>query len=514
MTRRGFRAGPAVRVLGLVAVLAAVIADGPWAVAAAMGGFVAGFGLTIGSLVRLWRRRHPPIRPLDFGHSIDLLRRAHGAMAGWAVGLREGEVQVPADGGPGGGRGGPGREALRRGAALVQLASADGRTHVAREMGGTYVAVGDFPYGAGLLLAERDAAPAIAEAAADDLRRLVASMRLAELDVPQSESVLVAKQLRLIAGGAQTLDGIARAGADLAQQLSQRGAVVAIQDPGTHVVRVQAVSSAADKRLLGIALAPEAPATRAVAQGIPVVTQGAEDILGPGVPDRRRQDRAGTAYPLTDGFTNVGALVLMGPGTEPDSPAAERIGRLVLELGPRLAAARAVHEAEQRAVRDPLTGLCNLREFERVMQKFGADDSNRTQGACLVYADLDRFKHLNDTLGHAAGDAALRHVAAVLQAQLRDGDVVARIGGEEFAIWLPRTPLKEGLEIAERVRRSVEGKVWHWNGTAYRITTSCGVAACPDHVRDLGNLRSAADAALYRAKQGGRNRVELAGAAD
>lgn len=506
MKDRGTWVGPALRVLGLAAATLGSIAGGWWALTAALGGFVTAFGLTIGSLVRGWRSRSPRARPLDFGHTVDLLRRAHGATAGWAVGLREGEVEVL-------GEIRQRRDDLRRGAALVQLASADSRTHVAREPEGTYVAVGDFPYGAGLLLAQRDAAPAIAGAAAEDLRRLVAAMRLADMNVPEPQPALVAKQLALIAAGAQTLDGIARAGAELAQQLSQRGAVVALEAPGTHEVRVQAVSTAADKRLLGVVLAPDAPASRAVKQVVPVVTHGVEDIFGSGVPERRRHERAGTAYPLVDGHAGVGALILLGPPVEPDSTLAEQIGRLVIELGPRLAAARAVHEAEQRAVRDPLTGLCNLREFERVMDRFRLDEANSGQPASLVYADLDRFKHLNDTLGHAAGDAALRHVAAVLQAQLRDGDLVARIGGEEFAIWLPRTPLKEGLEVAERVRRSVEGKVWHWNGTAYRITTSCGVAVYPDNVQDLNNLRAIADGALYRAKQAGRNRVELAGPA-
>jgi diguanylate cyclase (GGDEF)-like protein len=507
MTRRRPRVGLAVRGLGLVAVVAAVIVGGSWALVAAVGGLVIAYGLTVRSLLRLWPRRPAAARPLDFGHAVDLLRRAHGASAGWAVGLREGDVGV-------GGEDDLGREALRRGSALVQLASGDGRTHVARDPGGTYVAVGDFPYGAGLLLTQRDAAPAIVEAVAEDLRRLVASMRLAELEVPQTESVLVAKQLRMIAGGAQTLDGIAKAGAELAQQIAERGAIVAIQDPATQVVRVQAVSSAADKRLLGLALSSDAPVVRAVGNKVPVVTQHGEDVLGPGVPDRRRQDRAGTSYPLTDGDIRVGALVLTGPPVEQGSQLAERIQRLVLELGARLAAARAVQEAEQRAVRDPLTGLCNRREFERVLTKFKDDQRNNGQPASLVYADLDRFKQLNDTLGHAAGDAALRQVATVLQAQLRDGDLVARIGGEEFAIWLPRTPLKEALEIAERVRRSVEGRVWHWSGTAYRITTSCGVAAYPESVGDITNLASTADAALYRAKQGGRNRVEFAGHAD
>ena len=130
-----------------------------------------------------------------------------------------------------------------------------------------------------------------------------------------------------------------------------------------------------------------------------------------------------------------------------------------------------------------------------------------------MYVDLDRFKLLNDTLGHPAGDAALRHVAGILQRQLRDRDLVARIGGEEFAVWLPGAPLTEGLEVAERIRRAVESEAWQWSGSPRPLTASCGVAAYPAPVGDIDNLRGAADAALYRAKQHGRNRVEKADAA-
>ena len=117
---------------------------------------------------------------------------------------------------------------------------------------------------------------------------------------------------------------------------------------------------------------------------------------------------------------------------------------------------------------------------------------------------------LNDALGHAAGDSALRHVAGILQSAVREKDLAARIGGEEFAVWMPDTPLAEGMEVAERIRRAVETTMWRWNGSAYAMTVSCGVAAYPDTVGDVNNLRSAADAALYRAKEAGRNRVEKA----
>src|SRR3989449_7673962 len=108
---------------------------------------------------------------------------------------------------------GPTRE---RGAALVQLASVDGRAHVARDPAGSYIAVGDFPFGAGLLLPQPDATPQKAAAVTEELRRIVAGMRLARLHEPgEQPAQLVSKQLAAIAGGGQTLEGIAKAGVEI-----------------------------------------------------------------------------------------------------------------------------------------------------------------------------------------------------------------------------------------------------------------------------------------------------------
>lgn len=506
MKVRGRLAEFALTFAGCLILLLALVRGGRWALAAGAGAALAAFGLTLGAAVRAWRAErastHPPT---DFVHTLDLLRRAHAGSAAWAVGLRDGAVEVPeipiASAG-----------VRNRGGALVQLASVDGRTHVVRDPEGTYVAVGDFPYGAGLVLEEREASAARAEVASDDLRRLVAAMRLAELEVVADWGPLVARQLALIAAGAQTLEGVARAGAELAQQLTHHGAAVLIQDQTTLAVHVVATSTATDRRLEGVVLRPDAPAVRAIETGVPTIATGSEDVFGTGVPERRRQERAGTAYPLVDGHFGVGVLVVLGPAIRLETPLAEQVGRLVMELGPRLAAARAVQQAEQRAVRDPLTGLANRREMERQRDSFVTRQHDRMlpEPATMVYVDLDHFKRLNDTYGHAAGDSALRHIAGVLERQIRDGDVVARIGGEEFAVWLPRTPLEEGLEVAERIRAAIETEQWRWNGTPIALTASCGVAGYPESVADVANLNVAADTALYRAKQNGRNRVEKA----
>ena len=476
-----------------------------WAVMAAVGGIAATLGWTLRWRPGRLRRRGPP--PFGFRETLDLLARAHGARAGWVIGPADGALEVThaAPVSP---------DILRRGSAIVQLASVDGRAHVARDPEGTYVAVGDFPFAAGLLLAGQEHPEALTDAATAELRRFVAGMRLVEAHAEGPRAQVVSRRLARVAGGAQTLEGVARAGVELAEQLADRGAALVLggggDDVGIGETRVLVVSSAADRRLVGLTLTPEAPAARAIAAGVPVVSRRGEDVFGPGMPERRLNQRAGTAYPLTDGNVAIGALVLLGPPLDPDAPLIEQVGTLVAELGPRLAAARAVHDAEQRAIRDSLTGLCNRREFERALAEYRGEGSRPAPPATLIYVDLDHFKRLNDTLGHAAGDAALKHVAYLLEAAVRDGDLVARIGGEEFAVWLPRTALAPGLEVAERIRESIAGSTWMWRSSPYIVTTSCGVAAYPEPIGDLMNLRASADAALYRAKQAGRNRVERA----
>jgi diguanylate cyclase (GGDEF)-like protein len=159
---------------------------------------------------------------------------------------------------------------------------------------------------------------------------------------------------------------------------------------------------------------------------------------------------------------------------------------------------------KHRASSDPLTGLHNRRGLEEVLSRRDAGEG------ALIYADFDRFKLLNDTLGHPAGDAALIHFARIIREQIRGGDVAARIGGEEFAIWLPGTDLDLGARIAERIRIKLGTTPWDWRGRSWPLSASFGVAASPETSRSLDNLRIQADAALYVAKKSGRNRVERA----
>jgi diguanylate cyclase (GGDEF)-like protein len=172
---------------------------------------------------------------------------------------------------------------------------------------------------------------------------------------------------------------------------------------------------------------------------------------------------------------------------------------------PRVVRALEADQHRRAATIDPLTGLQNRRGFDEMFKLITAN------AGALVYADLDNFKILNDTLGHPAGDAALIHFARIIREQIRAGDIAGRIGGEEFAVWLPDTGLDLGSRIAERIRTKLGSSAWDWRGNDWPLSASFGVAACPETSSSLDNLPAQADAALYAAKRGGRNRVERAG---
>lgn len=168
-------------------------------------------------------------------------------------------------------------------------------------------------------------------------------------------------------------------------------------------------------------------------------------------------------------------------------------------------------EFEQAASVDSLTGLHNRRwlmeSFPRTIRRCEQDGSP----ACLVMADIDHFKQLNDRHGHLLGDSVLRAVAHRLAESLRAPDLIARYGGEEFAILLPHTSTEEGLRIAERLRQAIAVlSLSEPTCDAVAATTiSCGVAPLGLD-NSLDHLIRRADEALYRAKAGGRNRVEVA----
>ncbi|WP_051304498.1 GGDEF domain-containing protein [Chitinilyticum litopenaei] len=168
-----------------------------------------------------------------------------------------------------------------------------------------------------------------------------------------------------------------------------------------------------------------------------------------------------------------------------------------------------ITQLEVTARTDPLTGLMNRRAFfERAAQEVARSARNH-QPLALLMLDIDFFKRINDTHGHEAGDRALVRLADVLRGQLRNIDVLARMGGEEFALLLPDTDQVAAPLIAERLRQAVAQQTLGSGEAAFGFTVSLGVAARqPDEPIDT--LLNRADKALYKAKHAGRNRVCLA----
>jgi len=169
-------------------------------------------------------------------------------------------------------------------------------------------------------------------------------------------------------------------------------------------------------------------------------------------------------------------------------------------------------DLDRLASTDPLTGLYNRRMFFRRMDEEVARAGRTAAPMCLIYVDIDHFKDINDQHGHAAGDAVLQQVARTMTRIIRRGDVLGRIGGEEFLILLPDTGGAAGQRIAERLRQRVEHATIIYAGHKIKVTISAGVFHAADPVGlSLDDMVKVADQALYDAKEGGRNRVVYRG---
>ncbi len=162
------------------------------------------------------------------------------------------------------------------------------------------------------------------------------------------------------------------------------------------------------------------------------------------------------------------------------------------------------------ATHDALTGLMNRRECDLVLERQIQLCRRLQVPLGLCFFDLDHFKHVNDTLGHTAGDRVLKHLCRVIEGEIRNTDYFFRWGGEEFLLLCTDTPVADLLALAEKLRQKIEQLDWSEIAPIDRLTCCFGIASYPAHGVDASTLFIAADAALYTAKANGRNRVELA----
>jgi diguanylate cyclase (GGDEF)-like protein/PAS domain S-box-containing protein len=188
-----------------------------------------------------------------------------------------------------------------------------------------------------------------------------------------------------------------------------------------------------------------------------------------------------------------------GPGHEPD--------QFVVQVTDISGRKRMQDRMEFLADHDDLTGLLNRRRFEAELSQNVARAQRYGETAALLLVDLDRFKHVNDTLGHSVGDRLLKHAAGLLKERLRETDVIGRLGGDEFAILLPHVSAQQAREVAEDLGDVIRSRPMTHESAPVECSASIGVSAFDDSVGSGEDLLIAADLAMYRAKDGGRGRA-------
>jgi diguanylate cyclase (GGDEF)-like protein len=215
--------------------------------------------------------------------------------------------------------------------------------------------------------------------------------------------------------------------------------------------------------------------------------------------------------PLVHEHRTVGAVVV--EMAQQDAIGSEECATLALLAKvavPSLEAARKLMLESERAFTDPLTSLANRRAFDERLEHVLNQCDRYNESVSLILADIDHFKRVNDSYGHFAGDEVLRSVAQVIGSSVRTIDLVARYGGEEIAILLPKTGLDGARDLAERLRRQIANTPVEIRGEEVSVTASFGIACYPETSDDRRVLFTNADAALYEAKASGRNQVKSA----
>ena len=166
-------------------------------------------------------------------------------------------------------------------------------------------------------------------------------------------------------------------------------------------------------------------------------------------------------------------------------------------------------DASKRAITDQFTGCYNRRFLDDKIEDFYKTAKNNGEPFCLIMIDLDYFRKINDCYGHEIGDNSILEIVRVFKEHLREKDIIARYGGDEFTVLMPETNLKEASEVACRIGKKVAELPYlrDKDGEVKQLTTSQGIASFPESATELNLLKERADKALFKAKENGRNRV-------
>lgn len=213
-------------------------------------------------------------------------------------------------------------------------------------------------------------------------------------------------------------------------------------------------------------------------------------------------------------------VVLAHPAVSGQPGSTASVRSLFAQIGPMLlvayiasTVARDIRSALERirfvSETDELTRLYNLRAFMKIAERYHRQAKRYTRAYSLVMIDSDNLKSVNDTHGHQYGNELLKLTTACIRRELRETDVAARYGGDEFILLLPETGASGARELAERIRRAIEDKPLDARGQEVHTSVSIGIASFPGHGIDLQSIVNKADQAMYLAKKTGRNRVVL-----
>ncbi len=208
---------------------------------------------------------------------------------------------------------------------------------------------------------------------------------------------------------------------------------------------------------------------------------------------------------VDNGQISVEALIHCMPLAGTDFATRDRWSIVSGQLALGLQRIALYEQVQELATHDGLTGLLVRRTFNERLREEVERSNRRSTPVTFLMVDLDRFKQVNDTYGHLVGDVVLREVAALIRGSVREMDLVGRYGGEEFGVLLPDAEKDLGVQIAERIRKTIESAPIRAYDEEIHMTVSIGVALCPAHASTAEELVEKGDQAMYRAKNTGRN---------